>query len=241
MSVENPSTFLELCQRTASECSTSLTGPSDTTTQSGRLLQIVRWVNSSWIDIQTKHDNWRFMRASFTVDTTSGDGKYLITECTDVATSAALTVAGFRCWVNDPDVPFKAYLVSSGVGTEYDLSFADYGEWYSTWNFGSPTNAPPRDWTYDHDRGILLGPKPDGIYRVRGEYMKAATLLSGDSDEPEMPAEYRMAIVYGAMMKYGRYNAAPEVYADGERGYNRLMREMSRTQRPRPKVGGSLA
>jgi hypothetical protein len=238
MSVQNPATFLELCQRTASECSTSLTGPSAVTSQTGRLGQIVNWVNSSWMDVQTRYDNWKFMRASFTVNTVADDGKYLITDCTDVASSAALTVAGFRRWELDT---FKIYLVSAGVATETDLRFMEYQDWYERWNYGSPTSSYPGEFTIDHDRAILLAPKPDGIYTVRGEYMKAATLLSGDSDEPEMPAEYRMTIVYRAMMKYGRYNSAPEVFADGQAEYTRLMREMSRTQRPADLVGGPLA
>lgn len=238
MSVQNPQTFLELTQRCASECGVSLTGPSAVTSQTGRLGQIVNWVNSSWYDIQTKYDNWHFMRASFTVATTASDGKYAITDCTDVATSAALTVAGFRCWVNNS---FKIYLTSAGSGTETDLRYVDYDYWYQRWNTGAQSDSYPTDFTIDHDRAILLAPKPGGIYTVSGEYMKAATLLSGDSDEPEMPAEYRMAIVYRAMMKYGRYNAAPEVFTDGQAEYTRLMREMTRTQRPKDLVGGALA
>ncbi len=67
MSVQNPQTFLELVQRTASECSVSLTGPSAVTGQTGRLGQVVNWVNSAWMDVQTRHDDWKFMRGSFTV------------------------------------------------------------------------------------------------------------------------------------------------------------------------------
>lgn len=231
-------TFLQLAQRAASECGVSLTGPSDTTGQSGRLGQIVKWVNAGWMDIQTKHDDWKWMRASFTVDTTAGDGKYLITDCTDVATSAALTVAGFRCWVPET---FKIYLASAGQATETDLDLIDYQHWYARWNTGNQSDSYPTDFTVDHDLGILLAPKPGDVYTVSGEYMKAATELSGDSDEPDMPAEYHMAVVYRAMMKYGRYNAAPEVFTDGQAEYTRMMREMSRTQRPAHLVGGALA
>lgn len=238
MSVQNPATFLELCQRSASECGVSLTGPSATTSQTGRLGQIINWVNSAWMDVQTKHDNWRFMRSSFTVNTTSGDGKYIITDCTDTVSSAALTVAGFRTWERDT---FKIYLVSAGSDTETDLTFIDYQDWYYRYNTGAQSNSYPGYFSIDHDNGILLAPKPNGIYTLRGEYMKAATLLSGDNDEPEMPAEYRMAIVYRAMMKYGRYAGAAEVFTDGQAEYTRLMREMTRTQRPANLVGGPLA
>jgi hypothetical protein len=228
--------FLELCQRTASECSTSLTGPSDTTTQTGRLGQIVNWTNTAWQDVQTKYDDWKFMRSSFTVNTTASDGKYLYTDCTDVA--AAAPIAAFRRWHLDT---FKIYLTSAGSGTETDLRFMDYIDWYRRYNTGNQTDSYPGDFTIDHDQGILLAPKPNGIYTLTGEYQKAATALSGDSDTPELPAEFHMAIVYRAMMYYGRYNAAPEVRADGEMQYTRMLREMSRTQRPADLVGAPLA
>jgi hypothetical protein len=229
-------TYLELCQRAASECGVSLTGPSDTTTQTGRLGQIVMWVGAAWLDIQTKYDDWRWMVGSFTLATTASDGKYAYTDCTDTTTS--LAIASFRCWRQDT---FKIYLTSAGQATETDLPFIDYADWYARYNTGNQTDSYPSYFSVDHDRAILLAPKPNAAYTLSGEYHKAASELDGDSDTPEMPAEYHMAIVYRAMMKYGRYNAAPEVFTDGQAEYTRLMREMSRTQRPRDLVGGALA
>lgn len=243
MTTAFPGTFLELCQRTASECSTSLTGPSATTSQTGRLGQIVNWVNSSWIDLQTKYNDWLFMRFGFRVDTTSGDGEYAFGDCTDTTTSSA--ISAFRRWVGDAgeesESPMKIYLVSAGAATETDLVFMDYRDFAHMYLVGSPSNSYPRHWSRAPNGNLLLGPKPDGIYRVSGEYQRSATELSGDSDTPECPAEFRMAIVYAAMMKYGRYNGAPEVFNDGQANYRRILREMTRTQRPRIVTAGPLA
>lgn len=228
--------FLELCQRTASECSASLTGPTDTTSQIGRLGQIVKWVNSAWMDIQTRHDDWNFMRSSFTLATTSGDGRYTYSDCTDTGTAVA--IANFRSWLMDK---FKIYQTSAGQGTETYLRPMSYTDWYWRYNTGAQTNGPPRFVIIAPDSAILLAQVPDGAYTVKGEYMKAATELSGDTDIPEMPGEYHMAIVYRAMMKYGRYNAAAEVHADGQENYVRMMKEMSRTYRPAQLIGGPLA
>lgn len=243
MSTAFPSTFLELCQRTASECSTSLTGPTAVASQTGRLGQIVNWVNSSWVDLQTKYNDWLFMRHGFRVDTTAGDGEYAFGDCTDTTTSA--TISAFRRWIGDADecheTPMKIYLVPAGVATETDLVFLDYRRFYETYLIGSPSNSYPKHWTRAPDGDLLLGPKPDGIYRVSGEYQRSATELSGDSATPSCPAEYRMVIVYAAMMKYGRYNGAPEVFNDGQANYRRILREMVRTQRPRAVTAGPLA
>ncbi len=237
MSAGNPSSFIELCQATASETGVSLTGPSDTTTQTGRLGQIVNWVQRAWLDIQTKYNDWYFMRFGFTLNTTSGDGEYAYSDATDSGT--AIAIAAFSDWCKD--TPMKCYLTSAGQATETDLSFLDYRDWYARYNVGNQTNNYPQHWSRSPSGTLLLGPKPNDIYTVSGDFMRAATVMSGDSDTPEMPAEYRMAIVYRAMMKYGRYNAAPEVFNDGQAEYMRLMRDMTRTQRPADMVGGPLA
>lgn len=170
-----------------------------------------------------------FMVSSFSLSTTSGDGDY-------TTTNAGAT--NFRKW---REHTFKIYLASAGVGTETDLVYMDYMDWYRRYNTGSQTNSYPTYFTIDHDTDILLAPKPDGIYTLSGEYVKSATELSGDSDTPELPTEFHMAIVYRAMMKYGRYTGAPEVYTDGQNEYKRMMREMIRVQTPRIKFGGPLA
>lgn len=233
-------TFLELCRAAASECDVSLTGPSATTSQTGRLGQIVSWVNKSWVDLQTKRNDWRWMVGEFTVNTVAGTRKYASTACTDTATSAA--IANFREWDRDS---FQCYLASSGQGTAYPLPFINYHIWHQSWNVGSPavsTNrVQPNAYTFDNDRSILLAGYPDAVYTITGRFRKSATELSGDSDTPGLPSEYHMAIVYRTMMKYGRYVGAAEVFNDGQANYQRMLREIIRTQTLPPLVGGPLA
>lgn len=229
--------FLQLCQRVASECGVSITGPSAVANQTGRLGQIVTWTAQSDLDIQTMHDDWKFMRGSFTVNTTASDGKYVFGDCTDTASGSAITK--FRIWCQD--VPMRIYRTADGVGSETDLAFLSYEDWYSRYNIGSQTDGYPFFWSIDKDNGLLLAAKPDGIYTVSGDYMKAATTLAADADTPAFPADYHMAVVYRAMMKYGRYVGAQEIYNDGELEYRRVLNEMRRTQRPQPCEPGPLA
>lgn len=220
--------FLQLCARVASECGVSTTEPTSTSGQTGRLGQIVNWVNAAWMDLQQRRNDWRFMVGSFTVATTSGDGAYSTSDC---------AISNFRDWRRDT---LKIYLTSAGQETETYLRFMEYADWYDRYNTGAQSNSYPIHFSVDHDNDILLGPKPDGIYTVSGEYMKAATELSGDDDEPELPTEWHMAIVYRAMMKYGRYAGASEVYTDGANEYKRMLREMLRTLRLPDEVAGPL-
>lgn len=225
------STFLQLCARTASECGVSTTEPTATAGQTGRLGQIVNWTNAAWLELQQDRNDWRFMVGSFSVNTTSGDGDYTLV-------NLGLTAAGFRDFRRES---LKIYLASAGVGTQTELTFMEYDDWDAIYNIGTQTNSYPRYFTIDHDNDLLLAPKPDGIYTVTGEYMKAATELSGDDDTPELASEWHLAIVYLAMMKYGRYAGAPEVFADGERNWKRMRRQMLRTLVLPNKVAGALA
>lgn len=230
-------TFLELCQRLASECGVSTTGPSAVLGQTGRLGQIVKWTAQSDLDVQTLHDDWKFMRGSFTLNTVAGDGKYAFGECTDTATVAPITK--FRIWCDD--VEMRVFKTASGVGGETDLPFLCYEDWYSRYNIGNQTNSPPFFWSVDKDNGLLLAPKPDDIYTVSGDYMKSATTMAADGDTPVFPADYHMAVVYRGMMKYGRFAGAQEIYNDGLTEYKRVLNEMRRTQRPKARQPGPLA
>lgn len=233
--------FLALCQRVASECGVSQTGPSSVLNQTGRLAQIVKWTSGADLDIQTLSNNWRFMRSSFTVNTTAGDGKYAYGDCTDTGTGTA--IAKFRAWCGraQTDTPLKIYLTSAGQASETDLVYIPYEDWYARYNVGNQTNSYPAFWSIDKDDALLLGQKPDGIYTVSGDYMKAATEMAADADVPPYPADYHMAVVYRAMMKYGRFAGASEVYTDGYNEYQRVLREMRRTQLPDMPMPGPLA
>jgi hypothetical protein len=229
--------FLPLCQRVASECGISQTAPTAVASQTGRLAQVVNWTKDADVDIQTLHDDWKFMRSTFTVATTSGDGKYAYGDCTDTVASAA--ISKFRTWCRD--TPLKIYLTSAGQASETDLAYLPYEDWYARYNLGNQTNSYPVFWSIDRDNALLLAPKPDGIYTVSGDYMKSATEMSVDASEPAFPSDYHMAVVYRAMMKYGRFAGASEVYTDGYNEFQRVLRQMRRTQLPDPCTPGPLA
>ena len=78
----------------------------------------------------------------------------------------------------------------------------------------------------------MLGPVPNAVYTVNGEYQRAVTTLTANADTPIYPSEYHMLPVYRAMMSYGRYTGASEVYEDGKNNYARMLSEMERTQLP---------
>jgi hypothetical protein len=50
-----------------------------------------------------------------------------------------------------------------------------------------------------------------------------------------------MAIVYKAMMYYGAYESAPEIYDQGEKGYKDFLSRMMSDRMPQLRLAGALA
>lgn len=226
-------TFLQLAARLRQEVGGSGTGPTSVTSQVGEYKRFVDWIATADEDIQRKSNQWRFMRSGFTVATVADTAAYTYGSCTDTTSSAA--ISSFREWVKDS---FKIYLTSGGVAGETDLSYIDYQSWYDIYNTGTQTSSYPVDFTILNNRSFSLGPKPNAVYTVTGEYMKAVTTMTAASDVPLYPEEYHMLPVYRAMMDHGSYIGGPEVEARGTRKYREMMSEMERTELPEIEIGG---
>lgn len=223
------STYLQLAARLRQECGGSGTGPSAVTGQIGEYGRFTSWIATADEDIQRLHNEWRFMVGTFTLDTVADDSTYLASDC-------ITPVTDLRDWKTQT---FKIYQTSAA--DETSLTWMDYQDWYEIYGTAQQTTARPSVFTVGNDQSIKLGPIPNGVYRVSGEYQKSVTTLVNDSDTPQYPSEYHMLPVYGAMMMYGRYSGAAEVYQDGDNRRRRMLTEMRRTQLPRVRLAGALA
>lgn len=221
--------FITLATRLRQECGVSGT-QTTVTGASGEWKRLCDWISQAWEDIQTGNPDWDWMKSSCTVNTVAGDNEY---------TAADFGITDFAAWRKDS---FRIYLTSAGVGSQWLLPYREYNSFRDYYLLSSrqTTQARPVEMTISPSKSILLGPIPDDVYTVTGEYFKTATVLTADSDTPEMPARFHMAIVYRAMMSYGRYEAAGEVYQAGELEYNRMMRRIAYDQAPDVTLAGAL-
>ena len=224
-------TFLQMAVRLRQEVGGSGTGPTAVTGQSGEYKRFVDWIVTADEDIQRMHNEWLFMRGSFTLNTVSGTGSYTAADC-------VTPITDLRDWRKDT---FKIYLQSAGSSSEVAMFFIDYQQWYDIYNTGSQTNSSPLYFSIGNDLSLKIAPKPNAVYVISGEYQKSVDTLAASSDVPVYPSEFHMAAVYGAMMKYARYTGAAEIYADAEKALKRIIKEMRRTQLPRTKFGAPLA
>lgn len=238
------STNLQICNRLASE--SRLTGSASAIAtvvgQSGMSLRLVNWVKDAHRDIQRRHTNWRWMRSKYTVNTVANDDSYAYSDCTDTLTSAAISRFA-RWWVLDqlgaPNV--KIYLTSGGVGGERWMTPIPWPYFYGLYKRGTQNAGPPVHVSIDPQNNLVLGPKPDAIYTVSGEYQRSALTFSADGDTPEFPADFHDLVWMLALEKYGTSSVAPENIARAKREGGRLMRQLEADQLPPMGMGAPLA
>lgn len=223
------STFLQLASRLRQEVGGSGTGPTSVANQTGEYRRFVDWIATADEDIQRLHNDWRFMVGTFSLNTVADDNSYAAADC-------ITPITDLRDWKKDS---FKIYQTSTS--DETPLEWIPYQDWYDLYNTGVQSTTRPCFWTIGNDQSIKLGPTPNAVYRITGEYQKSVDTMTVDADTPNYPAEYHLLAVYGAMMMYGRYSGAMEVYADGENRYNRMLAQMELTQLPTLELGGSMA
>lgn len=235
------STYLQLCQDLVRECgiSTSSSGPSAVTSQSGEMLRVVNWIKKAYDEILVLHPNWKFLRSSFTVSTSSGDNVYLPADCTDSRLSAAMTADKFQYWWTDT---FRIYLSSAGVSTQAYLPHRQYDSFRDYWLLGSPANARPSEFTVrPDDNAIMPGATPDDTYVITGDYQRMGAPLAADADEPLIPTRFQQVIVYRAGMKYARYEEDGGLYQGMQLEHDRIMADLEANQLPPIQQAPALA
>jgi hypothetical protein len=222
-------TFLEICKAVRREAGISGTGPVTVVNQTGEMARIVGWVKAAYRDIQRWRKNWRWMRGSFSFNTTASDYDYTPAEA-GIATR-------FRMWDR---LTVRIYLTSLGLGNQRFIPFIDYHEFIRIYLTGPIVEGAPVCYTIAPDNSLMFGPSPDGIYTVVGDYWKAIEELELDADEPDFPEEYHDLIVWVALEKYGFYESAGEVVARAQREIRRGKRELEATQLPFLGTAGPL-
>lgn len=237
--------LLQLTNRTMQECAVS-GGPLITVANlSGEQLRILTWVQQAWQEIQSKHDDWTWMRSS----ALAGGGVSFVP-----AAGAAGAVCGFGTsagqlgiqssvfgkWVRGS---FRCFVTTVGTTSEIFMDDVDYDEWRDGYMYGAQRSVQTRPTVIAEgpQKQLCVGPPSNGLYTVTGDYYTAPTQMAADIDTPTgLPSGYDMVIVYQAMLYYAGYEAAPEVLDRGEVGYSKLMSEMEAKWLPEVAFAGCL-
>lgn len=204
--------LVQLTEKLRTECGAS--GQVLTTVQNvtGETRQLRDWIIDAWTEIQNGEEDWTFNRVEISKDITTGQQKRTLTQ---------LLITDLRDWKRDE---FRMYTNSVGQDDEQDLIYASYLDFRDEYLKGTGLQQVGRPWRISidpADDSLYFGPNPNTSYKLLGTYYKTAQVLSADADAPtSIMAQFHMAIVYAAMMKYGAFNGAPEVFDRGKNGWN---------------------
>ncbi|MCP5244878.1 MAG: hypothetical protein H6937_02460 [Burkholderiales bacterium] len=207
--------FLQLCQRLRQEVDAS-GNDSTVVGATGEWKRLCDWINQSWIEIQQGQKEWNWMRTEVSFNTIANQAEYPYA-------SAPISLTDFARW---RDGSFRIYY--NDVGDEHMLEYMDYRTFRDLYLISTHKTAYsyPSVITVSPSDSIILALPPDDIYTVTGVYYKKPTELSANTDEPGMPEQYHMLIVYRAMQEYGFYESAQEVTQRSTIRYNDMLQNL---------------
>lgn len=227
--------FLELAKRLVVEAGISGNGPASVINQTGEMKRVVGWICSAYEDLQLTHEDWFFLRGTFSFVTTPDKFRYTPVEAG--ITHPVMGTSRFLGW----DINSMAI---SNTGEAHDqslLNFISYQQYRDHYLQSVMTSSRPLVISVSPSLELLLGDKPNRGYTITGEYYKKPQILVNNIDVPELPSQYHMAIVYRALMLYARFEAAGEIYQDAEMNYKRFLNKIRRNQLPKIDIADALA
>lgn len=223
--------FLEICQRAALESgvSRSTSGPVSVLSQTGEMGKIVTWVLAAYQDVQNKHAMWDFLRFDFSFNTIASTSTYL---------PSAVSLEELATWEAKD---MRVYLTATGVSDELRLKSRDWVYLKANRLIGTVQSGKPYEVAVRPSKALVFWPTPDAVYTVTGEYWKRAQTMAANADEPLVPEQFHMIIVWGAVRYYAGDQGAAELYALADQNYNRLMKKLELDQLPQILMAGALA
>jgi hypothetical protein len=208
--------FVQLVENLRVECGVSGSPLVTVQTVSGEMLRLRNWIADAWNEIQVSRQEWKFLRAQFSFNTQANKQQY---------TLADLSLTNLDMWKQNS---FWIYDPAIGIADQMPFNPLPWDDFREMYIRGSQTPQKPQRFALATDDSIWLGPLPDNVYTISGEYWTDPVQLSADLDTPSMPVQFHKLVVYEAMKKFAGYDAATEVYqrAVNEGSHMRTMLEI---------------
>lgn len=214
------------------------TDPQTVTSQEGRLLRLIYWVNDAWGEIQREQRLWRWMQSETTGDMVIGTTGY---------NGSALGVSErFAEWLpfsDGEDCQVSMWDADVGRSDEGYLPFAEWTQFRRMYQSGSNAekSGKPSVCSIAPNGDLTVFPKPDKAYKLRCPYRKAAQQLTADDDIPEMPTDFHDAIKWKGLVYLGMFDEATEQKAEWQSKYGRVMGHLRNSQLPKTSMMSPLA
>lgn len=220
-----------MLERLRVECGVSGSTITDVALVTGEHLRLKNWLISAWVDIQSEHQGqWSFLRTSTSESISSGT---INPTLTDAATINLFKIDSFRV----------AEGTSGLRGDSTPMEYVPWDEYWSGIGVDTTTTGQPRYFSIKAGtKALYLSPKVDATgCKIYFDYFRTPVELSANGDTPAIASQYHMAPVYRAMLRYGRYEVAPEILQEAGREYRELKLKMELDYLPPVMFGDPLA
>lgn len=223
MSAQNPETYLELCNRLAQEA--GINGDPMTAVVSGNTgekKRVCDWINDALLGILGNH-LWTFLWEQATI-TMPFDQNVL------AGSIPASRYGKTETWL----VP-----TSSNSDRELDyVEWRDFSRIYRVLANPGQINV----WSIRPDNAFVVNAKSLDVAGtvIHVERWKLPTPLVGPTDEPPIPADLRMVIVWAALKKYAGYDEAGTQRTVAVDEYRDKMQALNQRCLPSFTLGGGL-
>ena len=208
-------TFLELCQRTASEG--GIEGALATVdNQSGMNAKIIKWVRDAWSELQTQK-RWLFMRANANVALIVAQNDY------SISGDLGLTNVTSRC--------LPKFFATDADGA-YQIAMLGYGEYQQIYMGKDIQAARPSVCAVAPGYRLVFNNAPTIATTIKNDYWMTPQKLTLDADEPNMNEAWHMAIVFKALRSYAEHEESPEMQRRARRQFMNIFTEMCKVELP---------
>lgn len=200
--------FLQLCQDLVSELGLAgSTGPTTVVGQTGELRNVTRWIAQACLDIDNMWQDWKYLHIEYLGIIPLGSR----------TPSAPNNPAGLKIRKWDRD----SFVINAGSTAVKPLIYEDWATFRKVRELGTAGLSvdEPAIITVLPDGTLRTYPTANATYPIRGEGWRRPTLMTADTDEPLIPADYHRLILATAAVKYGNREDAPEIIAGLEAEY----------------------
>lgn len=220
--------FVNLVEALRVECGVSGSPLQSVANVGGELNRLKKWIGDAWYELQTSKEDWKFLRADYSFALQPNQQFYTPTD------AGLPTLDRWKQdspWIEDTTL---------GLPDQQPLGWMEWTHFREMYIRGPQNPQRPMCYTVHPNLNLYFGPLPDKAYNVTGEAWLAPTKLVLDTDTPNMPERFHMAIVYEAMKKYAGYESANDVMTRAMREARPLMGKLMQNQLPDMTVDGSL-
>ena len=208
-------TYLELCKAVRAQAGISGDGPSNVTGQVGIYADVVRWVDESYNDIQTRFENWNFLYTTLDFE---------LQETFDTYDNSN---SGIRQFVKDS---FKSQYQNED---KVRMKYIPYAVYRLNRSFDTASTGVPKYVTELPDGSFQFYPTPDATYTIYVEGYSEPDVMEASTDTPIFPTQYQELIKTNALIRYSEYYNVPEMYQSATRSFELGIKKMEFSQLPK--------